>query len=57
MLRSLGWTLQFIGLVVVGSALLMGLLEGALRAEIVMLAVGGGLFLLGRWLQQGRLEG
>ncbi len=57
MLRSLGWTLQFIGLVVVGSALLMGLLEGALRAEVVMLAVGGGLFLLGRWLQQGRLEG
>jgi hypothetical protein len=51
MLQSLGWTLQFLALVVVGSALLVGLAYDALRTEVGMLAVGGGLFLLGRWLQ------
>ncbi|MEE8137606.1 MAG: hypothetical protein V3R89_04775 [Thermoanaerobaculia bacterium] len=56
MLRSLGWTLQFAALVVVGMALLVGLLQAALRAEIALLTVGGGLFLLGRWLT-GRPEG
>lgn len=50
LLRMLGWTLQFAALVMVGTALLIGLLQGALRAEIVLLAAGGGLFLLGRWL-------
>jgi hypothetical protein len=56
MLRSLAWTLQFAALVVVGTALLVGLLEDALRTEVALLAVGGGMFLLGRWLG-GRPEG
>jgi hypothetical protein len=50
MRASLGWLLQLGGLVVVGSALLVGLFHDALRAEIVMLAVGSGLFLLGHRL-------
>ena len=49
---SLGWTLQFLALVIVGAALLVGLAYDALRAEVAMLAVGGGLFLLGRRLQR-----
>lgn len=54
MLDSLGWTLQLLALVVVGSALLVGLAYDALRAEVALLGVGGGLFLLGRTLQGGR---
>ena len=42
--------------VVVGSALLVGLIYDALRAEVAMLAVGGALFLVGRWLDR-REEG
>jgi hypothetical protein len=49
--QSLGWTLQFLALVLVGTALLVGLVYDALRTEVGMLAVGGGLFLLGRQLQ------
>jgi hypothetical protein len=45
--------MQVTALVLVGSALFVGLLYDALRAELVMLAVGGGLFLLGRRLQGG----
>ena len=52
MRASLGWMLQLAGLVVVGSALLVGLVHDALRAEVAMLAVGGGLFLLGRRLEK-----
>ncbi len=48
--KSLGWTLQVAALVLVGSALLVGLIYDELRTELVMLAVGGGLFLLGRKL-------
>jgi hypothetical protein len=50
MLESLSWTLQLLALVVVGSALLVGLAYDALRTEVALLAVGGGLFLLGRKL-------
>ena len=49
---NLGWGLQLLALVVVGSALLIGLAYESMSAEITMLAVGGGIFLLGRWLQQ-----
>ncbi len=49
--KSLGWTFQFLALVIVGTALLVGLVFDALRGELIMLAVGGGLFLLGRHLQ------
>lgn len=50
-LRSLGWTLQFLALAVVASALLVGLVYDALRAEVAMLGVGGAMFLFGRWLE------
>ena len=49
---NLGWSLQLLALVVVGSALLVGLAHGSMSAELSMLAVGGALFLFGRWLQQ-----
>ena len=52
MLASLAWVLQLLALVVVGTALLVGLGQGALRTEVAMLAVGVGLFLLGRYLQK-----
>lgn len=51
MLQSLGWTLQFLALVVVGTALLVGLIYEALRLEVAMMALGGAMFLLGRWLE------
>lgn len=51
MRQTLAWLLQFFALVVVGSALLVGLVYDQIRTELVMMAVGGGLFLLGRWLQ------
>lgn len=48
--KSLGWTLQVAALVLVGSALLVGLVYDELRTELAMLAAGGALFLLGRRL-------
>ena len=51
MLESLGWTLQFMALVVVGIALLVGLVYGSMHLELAMLGLGGVLFLTGRWLQ------
>ena len=54
MRAGLAWILQLGGLVVVGTALLVGLAHGALRTEVAMLAVGAGLFLLGRVLERGR---
>jgi hypothetical protein len=48
--------MQVAALVVVGSALLVGLIYDALRTEVAMLAAGGALFLVGRWLE-GREEG
>ncbi len=54
MRETLGFTLQLLALVVVGTALLVGLFYDALRTEIAMLAVGGGMFLLGRELQRSR---
>ncbi|MDX1643831.1 MAG: hypothetical protein R3244_05675 [Thermoanaerobaculia bacterium] len=51
MLRSLGWTLQFLALVIVGSSLLVGLVYDAIRTEVALLAVGGAMFLLGRWME------
>jgi len=51
-LRSLGWSLQCLALAVVGAALLVGLVYDALRVEVAMLGVGGGLFLLGKGLRE-----
>ena len=47
---SLGWWLQLLALVIVGSALLVGLVYDQVRLEVALLGVGGGIFLLGRWL-------
>lgn len=46
----LGWWLQLLALVVVGSSLLVGLVYDQVRLEVGLLGVGGGIFLLGRWL-------
>lgn len=54
MRQSLAWTLQFLALVVVGSALLIGLVYDALRVEVAMLGAGGAMFLLGRRLEKPR---
>jgi len=52
-MRTLGWTMQVVALVLVGTALLVGLFYDAVRGELAMLAVGGALFLVGRKLNQG----
>lgn len=39
-------------LVIVGSALLVGLAYGSMRVELTMLAIGAAVFLIGRWLGQ-----
>jgi hypothetical protein len=56
MLASLGWALQLLALALVGSGLLIGLVYNQVRAELAVCAVGGVMFLFGRWLQsrQGR---
>jgi hypothetical protein len=50
--RTLGWGLQLLALVIVGSALLIGVAYGSMRVELTMLVVGGAVFLTGRWLQR-----
>ena len=51
MLAGLGWSLQLLALVIVGAALLIGLVDGAVRVELGIATVGAVLFLAGRWLQ------
>jgi hypothetical protein len=51
MLESLAWTLQVLALVIVGSALLIGITYDQVRVELGMLGVGAALFLFGRWLE------
>lgn len=51
MVTSLAWVLQFLALVLVGGGLLIGLVYNQVRVELAICAVGGALFLLGRWLQ------
>jgi hypothetical protein len=46
-----GWFLQVLGLVIVGGSLVFGMTSGQIRLELVVAAVGAGLFLLGKWLQ------
>ncbi len=43
--------IQFLGLLVTGFAFFSGVLGGNVRREIVLLAVGAGLFFTGRALQ------
>lgn len=49
-MRTVGWLLQFLALIIVGSALLVGLFYDALRTEVGLLAVGSLVFLVGRKL-------
>jgi hypothetical protein len=51
MTASLAWVLQLLALALVGSGFLIGLVYNEVRVELVICAVGGALFLLGRWLQ------
>ena len=54
-MRSVGWLLQLLALVIVGTALLVGLFYDALRAEIAMLAAGGVLWVVALgWILAGR---
>lgn len=48
---SLARALQFVALLVTGAAFFDGVLGGNVRRELVLLAAGGLIFLLGRWLQ------
>ena len=52
MRANLGWTCQVLALLIVGAALPYGLTTNDLKGEVAMLGFGGGLFLLGRWLQR-----
>ncbi|HSD71703.1 MAG TPA: hypothetical protein VLE54_02875 [Thermoanaerobaculia bacterium] len=47
-------SLQFTGLVVTGIAFFDGILAGNVRRELVLLALGAGVFFLGRALQRRR---
>jgi hypothetical protein len=44
---------QFLGLVVAGSALFVGLLGHNVRRELLLLGIGAGVFFAGRGLQRG----
>jgi hypothetical protein len=49
---ALGRTIQFIGLVVAGAALFVGVLGRDVRRELVLLGVGAGVFFTGYALQR-----
>ena len=51
---SFARTLHFVGLLVTGIAFFDGVLGGNVRRELALLALGGAIFLLGRWLQSRR---
>lgn len=57
MLLILARTLQLIGLVYLPIGLFRGLQSADLRGEMVFLAAGAGMFLLGRWLQSRATRG
>jgi len=50
--KNLGWSLQFLALVIVGTALLIGLAYESMTAELGLLGLGMLLFLLGRRLKE-----
>lgn len=52
-MKNLGWSLQFLALVIVGSALLLGLAYESMAAELALLGVGILVFLLGKRMQEG----
>jgi hypothetical protein len=47
-----GRALQLVGLVVTGVGLFLGLLKGDVRGELVLLAIGAGVFFSGRLLEK-----
>jgi len=49
--HQLARALQFAALLVTGAAFFDGVLGGNVRRELVLLVVGGVIFLFGRWLQ------
>ncbi len=49
---KLSRSVQFIGLVVAGSALFVGLLSHDSRRELMLLGVGAALFFTGQFLQR-----
>lgn len=51
---SVARALQFAGLLVTGIAFFDGVLGGNVRRELVLLALGGAIFVFGRWLQTRR---
>jgi hypothetical protein len=50
-MSGIGWILQVLALVIVGSAFVLGMIYDQIRLELAVAAGGGVLFLLGRWLQ------
>lgn len=50
---ALARAVQFLGLVVAGSALFVGLLGHNVRRELLLLTVGAAIFLAGYGLQRG----
>jgi hypothetical protein len=50
-MSGIGWVLQVLALVIVGSSFVLGMLYDQIRLELAVAAGGGLLFLLGRWLQ------
>lgn len=55
-MRHFARALQLIGLIEVGYALALGLVEGDIAGELKLTAIGGGLFFVGWWIQK-RVEG
>ena len=51
---ALARILQLLGLVVTGAGLWVGVLGRNVRGELALLAVGAGVFFLGRYLQGAR---
>jgi len=51
-MHAAGRTLQFLGLIVTGVGLFLGVLGGNVRGELALLAVGAALFFGGRALEK-----
>ena len=50
-MKNMGWGLQFLALVIVGSALLLGLAYDSMAAELGLLGLGILVFILGKRMQ------
>lgn len=54
-MHAAGRVLQFLGLVMTGIALFEGIASGNARRELLLLAIGAGVFFAGRLLERGRV--